>query len=75
MTSGSPPLRKTVHEKAGMKQIFAGSRRSVVGLGSVNFFTDISSGMFYPVTPVFLTSILGTALATTIFCTGCSVLL
>ena len=34
----------------------------VLILGSVSFFTDISSEMLYPITPIFLTSILGSSM-------------
>ncbi len=37
--------------------------RAVVILGLVSFFTDFASEMLYPVTPIFLTSILGASMA------------
>lgn len=38
---------------------FKGIKKNVVVLGVVSFFTDVSSEMLYPITPIFLTSILG----------------
>jgi MFS family permease len=37
--------------------------RQVVILGMVSFFTDFASEMLYPVTPIFLTSLLGASMA------------
>lgn len=37
--------------------------RQVVLLGLISFFTDFASEMLYPVTPIFLTSILGASMA------------
>ncbi|MFH0734968.1 MAG: MFS transporter [bacterium] len=37
--------------------------RSVVILGLVSFFTDLASEMLYPITPLFLTSVLGASMA------------
>lgn len=36
--------------------------RSVVQLGLVSFFADISSEMLYPITPIFLTTVLGASM-------------
>lgn len=38
--------------------------RQVIILGLVSFFTDIASEMLYPITPIFLTSILGASMLT-----------
>jgi len=37
--------------------------KQVVLLGLVSFFTDFASEMLYPVTPIFLTSVLGASMA------------
>lgn len=36
----------------------------VVKLGAVSFFADVASEMLYPITPIFLTSVLGASMAT-----------
>jgi MFS family permease len=36
-----------------------GLGRTVIALGAVSFFTDVSSEMIYPLLPVFLTATLG----------------
>lgn len=41
------------------KRITKGVPRTVVALGFVSLFTDLSSEMIYPLIPVFLTSVLG----------------
>lgn len=38
--------------------------KPVIILGLVSFFTDFASEMLYPITPIFLTSILGASMAT-----------
>ena len=35
---------------------------TVVRLGIVSFFADISSEMLYPITPIFLTGVLGASM-------------
>lgn len=42
---------------------FKNITRPVVILGMVSFFTDFASEMLYPVTPIFLTSILGASMS------------
>jgi MFS family permease len=42
---------------------FKNISRSVIILGLISFFTDFASEMLYPVTPIFLTSILGASMA------------
>ncbi|MHB9041517.1 MAG: MFS transporter [Melioribacteraceae bacterium] len=42
---------------------FKNISRSVVILGLVSFFTDFASEMLYPITPIFLTSILGDSMS------------
>ncbi|MHB8907001.1 MAG: MFS transporter [Melioribacteraceae bacterium] len=42
---------------------FKNISRSVVILGLVSFFTDFASEMLYPITPIFLTSILGASMS------------
>src|SRR4030066_1920011 len=37
--------------------------RSVIILGLVSLFTDIASEMLYPITPIFLTAVLGSSMA------------
>lgn len=37
--------------------------KQVILLGMVSFFTDIASEMLYPVTPIFLTAVLGSSMA------------
>ena len=37
--------------------------RAVVILGLISFFTDFASEMLYPVTPIFLTAVLGSSMA------------
>ncbi len=37
--------------------------RSVIVLGFISFFTDFASEMLYPVTPLFLTAVLGSSMA------------
>jgi len=38
--------------------------RQVIFLGIVSFFTDFASEMLYPITPIFLTTVLGASMAT-----------
>ena len=45
---------------------------TVVKLGLVSFFADISSEMLYPITPIFLTTILGASMASVGFIEGVS---
>ena len=40
-------------------KIFGGITRSIVILGLVSLFTDLSSQMVFPLIPLFLTSVLG----------------
>jgi MFS family permease len=42
---------------------FKNISRAVVILGLVSFFTDFASEMLYPVTPIFLTSVLGASMS------------
>ena len=42
---------------------FKNISRSVVILGLVSFFTDFASEMLYPVTPIFLTTVLGASMS------------
>ncbi|MCX6168996.1 MAG: MFS transporter [Ignavibacteriales bacterium] len=42
---------------------FKNISRSVIILGLVSFFTDFASEMLYPITPIFLTSILGASMS------------
>jgi MFS family permease len=42
---------------------FKNISRSVVILGFISFFTDFASEMLYPVTPIFLTSVLGASMS------------
>lgn len=42
---------------------FKNISRPVVILGLVSFFTDFASEMLYPITPIFLTSILGASMS------------
>ncbi|HEX9253406.1 MAG TPA: MFS transporter, partial [Ignavibacteriaceae bacterium] len=37
--------------------------KQVLILGMVSLFTDIASEMLYPVTPIFLTTVLGSSMA------------
>ena len=37
--------------------------RPVILLGFVSLFTDIASEMLYPITPIFLTAVLGSSMA------------
>lgn len=37
--------------------------RQVLILGMVSLFTDIASEMLYPITPIFLTAVLGSSMA------------
>lgn len=36
---------------------------TVIKLGAVSFFADVASEMLYPVTPIFLTTVLGASMA------------
>ena len=36
---------------------------TVVKLGLVSFFADVASEMLYPITPIFLTTVLGASMA------------
>ncbi|MCZ7402621.1 MAG: hypothetical protein O8C61_10405 [Candidatus Methanoperedens sp.] len=44
------------------KDIIKGIKKNVFVLSLVSFFTDISSEMFYPIIPIFLTAVLGAPL-------------
>ena len=50
-------VKRTAHEKQGPKAL--GVQQNIFFLGLVSLFTDISSGMIYPLLLVFLISILG----------------
>ncbi len=45
---------------------------TVIKLGLVSFFADISSEMLYPITPLFLTSVLGASMTSVGFIEGCA---
>jgi MFS family permease len=45
------------------KSIFKNIPKQVIILGLVSLFTDIASEMLYPVTPIFLTTVLGASMA------------
>ena len=45
---------------------------TVVKLGLVSFFADISSEMLYPITPLFLTTVLGASMTSVGFIEGCA---
>ena len=46
-----------------VKPIFKNIPKQVIILGLVSLFTDIASEMLYPVTPIFLTTVLGASMA------------
>lgn len=52
------------------KDMKTGSTGNVTFLGVVSGLTDISSGMLYPITPIFLTSVLGAPMSVTGFIEG-----
>lgn len=45
---------------------------TVIKLGLVSFFADISSEMLYPITPLFLTTVLGASMTSVGFIEGCA---
>lgn len=42
---------------------FTGIKKNVAVLSATSLFTDISSEMLYPITPIFLTSVLGVSMS------------
>lgn len=54
----SPPARLAVGAVRNLR-VFTGIPSTVIALGMVSLFTDLSSEMIYPLLPVFLSSVLG----------------
>lgn len=46
--------------------------RTIIQLGIISFFGDISSEMLYPITPIFLTSVLGASMTSLGLIEGCA---
>jgi len=44
----------------------------IIRLGLISFFADVSSEMLYPITPIFLTSVLGASMASVGLIEGCA---
>ncbi|RKY65583.1 MAG: MFS transporter, partial [Candidatus Latescibacterota bacterium] len=42
-----------------VRQLAKGITKNVLALGLVSLLTDVGTEMFYPVLPIFLTSVLG----------------
>ncbi|MFB3881277.1 MAG: MFS transporter [Armatimonadota bacterium] len=66
----SAPVKQAGQTTPQTSTGFLGLPRNVVRLGLVSFFADVSSEMLYPLTPIFLTAVLGAPMAVLGFIEG-----
>jgi MFS family permease len=68
--AGAITTQRANEQEPPLATSFLGLPRNVIRLGLVSFFADVSSEMLYPLTPIFLTAVLGAPMAALGFIEG-----